>query len=459
MRSPRAEPVGSSRRNTTTRTRSRHWLTARPRLSERSQKPPRAVRERVMSRMALTPTRPARRKSTSASLTMKLSTGLAFVLQQDAAAQLERTALELGGEAGLMGGQEHGGAAAADVLDEVEDLSRHGLVEIARGLVREEKRGRFDDGAGQGRPLGLALRELRRIRLCSRREPHRLEGLEGLRGDLASGRPEHAEHEGDVLEDGPAGEELGVLEDDAERAPETGNVRAAQGPDVEPRDLDLAFAGPLVGIEQTEEGGLARPARPAQDDELALLDAERDVAQGGQPHRPAFEDFTDVVEPDHGLRPFYLTRQTFGSFSSRSEFTTAGLALPAVAFITCPTRKPRAAFLPPFQSRTTLGCCARTSSTTAESSPASAPWVSPSRSTMARASSPERYIFSKTSLAILPLMVPSSMRVMRPARFAGRIGHPARARSSSPASSRRSSLSTQFAAALGLPHARTVDSK
>src|SRR5437899_10603 len=282
-----------------------------------------------MSRMALTPTRPARRRSTSASLTMKLSTGLPFVLQQDAAAQLERAALELGGEAGLMGGQEHGGAAAADVLDEVEDLSRHGLVEIARGLVRKEKRGRLDDGAGQGR----------------------------------------------------------------------------------------------------------------------------------QPHRPAFEDFTDVVEPDHGLRPFYLTLQTFGSFSSRREFTTAGLALPAVAFITCPTRKPRAAFLPPFQSRTTLGCCARTWSTTAESSPASATWVSPSRSTMARAASPERYIFSKTSLAILPLMVPSSMRMMRSARFAGGIGHAARARSSSPASSRRSSLSTQSAATLGLPQACAVASK
>jgi len=28
-----------------------------------------------------------------------------------------------------------------DVLDEVEDLSRHGLVEIAGGLVREEKGG------------------------------------------------------------------------------------------------------------------------------------------------------------------------------------------------------------------------------------------------------------------------------------------------------------------------------
>src|SRR5260370_919182 len=88
----------------------------------------------------------------------------------------------------------------------------------------------------------------------------------------------------------------------------------------------------------------AKPARPAQDDELALLDAERDVAQGGQPHRPAFEDFADVVEPDHGLRPFYLTLQTFGSFSAKSLFTTAGLALPSVDFITCPTRKPQAAF-------------------------------------------------------------------------------------------------------------------
>ncbi len=56
-----------------TRTRSPHWSMARPRLSERSQKPPSAVSESAMSRIALIPTRPARRRSRIASLKMKLS--------------------------------------------------------------------------------------------------------------------------------------------------------------------------------------------------------------------------------------------------------------------------------------------------------------------------------------------------------------------------------------------------
>ncbi len=58
-----------------TRTRSPHWSMARPRLSERSQKPPSAVSESAMSRIALIPTRPARRRSRIASLKMKLSMG------------------------------------------------------------------------------------------------------------------------------------------------------------------------------------------------------------------------------------------------------------------------------------------------------------------------------------------------------------------------------------------------
>jgi hypothetical protein len=66
---------------TTTFTRSRHCPTARPRFNDRSQNPPSAVSDSVMSRMALMPTRPARRRSTKASLTMKLSMEGDFALR------------------------------------------------------------------------------------------------------------------------------------------------------------------------------------------------------------------------------------------------------------------------------------------------------------------------------------------------------------------------------------------
>src|SRR5262245_61130368 len=104
---------------------------ARPRLSESSQKPPSAVSDSAMRRIALTPTRPARRRSRIASLKMNPSTGSALVLHEPPVLETQRAALEQRDQAGLMGGEEHGGAAAPDVLDQAQDLARHVLVEVA----------------------------------------------------------------------------------------------------------------------------------------------------------------------------------------------------------------------------------------------------------------------------------------------------------------------------------------
>src|SRR5215472_11955707 len=271
---------------------------------------------------------------------------LALVFREDARVEEEGAALELGGQARLVGREEHGRAAAPDVLDQVEDLAGHLLVEVARRLVGQKQRGRLHDGPGERGALGLALRELGGVGLGARGQPYRLQGLEGLGRDLVARRAQHAQDESDVLEHGAPGEQLGVLEHDAEGAAEVGDLGAAEGGDVEASDLDVALRGLLVGVEEAQEGGLARAAGPGENDELALLHRERDVVEGRQLHRPALEQLADAVEPYHEAPPFYLSLQTFGSFSIRSLFTTAGLALPEVAFITCPTRKPNAAFFP-----------------------------------------------------------------------------------------------------------------
>src|SRR5712692_543886 len=318
---------------------------ARPRLSEKTQKPPNAESDSAISSTALTPTRPAPRRSRRASPTRKEST-LPFVLDEVAAFQLERAALELGDEARLVCREHDGGAPAPDVLDEAQDLARHLLVEIAGGLVGEQEGGRLDDGAGQGSALGLALRELMRIGLGAGRQPDGLERGEGLGSDVPAWRAEHAQDESHVLEDGAPGQQLGVLEDNADGAPQLGDLGPPERGHVEVRDLDLAFGGQLVAVEEAEQGGLARSAGAGEDGEIALVNAERAVAQGRDPGGPLPEDLRHALQPDHGLQPLYLTAQTCGSFSARSRLTAAGLALPWVAFITWPTRKPRAAFLP-----------------------------------------------------------------------------------------------------------------
>src|SRR5437764_283798 len=72
------------------RTRSRHRATARSRFAESSQNPPSAASDRVISTIALTATRPARRRSRSASPIRNPSTRSALVLHEPPALERER---------------------------------------------------------------------------------------------------------------------------------------------------------------------------------------------------------------------------------------------------------------------------------------------------------------------------------------------------------------------------------
>jgi hypothetical protein len=93
-------------------------------------------------------------------------------------------------------------------------------------------------------------------------KPHRLERREGLGGDVAPRCPEHAEHEGHVLEDGAAGQKLGILEHDADGSPQAGDLRAAELRDVEAPHLDVALRRRLGPVEQPEQRGLVRAGWP-----------------------------------------------------------------------------------------------------------------------------------------------------------------------------------------------------
>ena len=178
------------------------------------------------------------------------------------------------------------------------------------GSSASRSRGLYDRPR-EGGALGFALGELGRIGLGSRGKADGLERLEGPWRDVAARDAQDTQDEGDVLEDGAAREELGVLEDDAQRAPEERDVPAAQRRDVEAGHLDLAVRGPLVGVEEAKERRLAGPAGAREDDELALLDGERDVAEGRQLHRPALEDLADAVEPYHGAPPILSNPSEF----------------------------------------------------------------------------------------------------------------------------------------------------
>src|SRR5206468_10653502 len=329
------------------RTRSRHRATARSRFTESSQNPPSAASDSVISTIALTATRPARRRSRSASPIRNPSTRSALVLHEPPALERERPSPERLREVRLVRREHDRRATGPDVAQRAQDLVLHRLVEVARRLVGEEERGLAHDRAGERRALSLALRELRGVGLRAGREADDAERVEDALGDLALGRPQHAEDEGDVLVDGADREELRVLEDDADRAPERGHVAVLERPEVVSEHLDVAVGGQIITVEEPQQRRLARPGGSGEDDELPLVDAKGDVAQRRDLHGPDRIDLRDAVKLNHrGHFDYSGPLQILESFSSRSRLTTAGLALPRVAFMTWPTRALAAAVLP-----------------------------------------------------------------------------------------------------------------
>src|SRR5438093_430968 len=112
-----------------TRTRSRHRATARSRFSESSQTPPSAASDSVISTTALTATRPARRRSRTASPIRNPSTPSALVFYDPSAPERDRPSPEHPREIGSVRGQHDCRAARPDVPEHVEDLGHLTLPE------------------------------------------------------------------------------------------------------------------------------------------------------------------------------------------------------------------------------------------------------------------------------------------------------------------------------------------
>ena len=100
------------------------------------------------------------------------------------------------------------------------------------------------------------------------------------RADLLARRAGDLEREGHVLVDRLRRQQLEVLEDDPDLAPHLGHLPAAEPGDVLAVEDDLAAGRELVADEQLDQGRLAGPGRPDEEDEVALGDDQVDVAQG-----------------------------------------------------------------------------------------------------------------------------------------------------------------------------------
>ena len=67
-----------------------------------------------------------------------------------------------------------------------------------------------------------------------------------------------------------------------------------------PVDVDDAAARVVEAVDQFEQGRLTAAGGPNEDNELARLDGQRDVDDGGPRLVPVVKPLADVVEPDLG---------------------------------------------------------------------------------------------------------------------------------------------------------------
>ncbi len=179
-----------------------------------------------------------------------------------------------------MGGHEDGGLEVlGGAAEEVEDEVAGGGVEIADGLVGEQEFGFVDESAGDGDALNLTAGELvgHAVGIVSEFDPG--EGFEG--GFSGVGGAGEQEGEFDVFGDGEGGEELEILEDEADFvAAEGGELGVVEVGGDSAVDGDGAGRGEVHGAGEVEQGGFTAAAAADEGDELAGVEGKRNPIEG-----------------------------------------------------------------------------------------------------------------------------------------------------------------------------------
>jgi hypothetical protein len=201
-------------------------------------------------------------------------------------------ALRRRGDARVVGDEHDRPTVRVQRAQDVEDVMAGLRVEVAGRLVGEDDRRVGDDGPGDGDPLLLAAGQLPRLVPEAVAEAEPLEGLAGARLALAARDALVQQRRRDVLERrGPRQEVVG-LEDEADRpAADRGEAVVGEAGDRRARELVLARRRPVEAAEDAHHRRLAGARGSEDGDELALVDRERDVAQGVD------EDGAHVVGP------------------------------------------------------------------------------------------------------------------------------------------------------------------
>ena len=138
----------------------------------------------------------------------------------------------------------------------------------------------MDQGAGDGRPLLLAAGELAGPLVGLGGEADDAQDAVHGRPDPRSRRAGDLQGEGHVVADRLVGEQLEVLEDDADPTADPGYLPTFQPCQVPALEYDLALGREFLADSQTDERRFAGAGRADQEDEVAFRNGQVDLTQG-----------------------------------------------------------------------------------------------------------------------------------------------------------------------------------
>ncbi len=218
-----------------------------------------------------------------------------LVAHELALIELQHAAAHLVDHRLVVGGDEHRGAGAVDPVEQPHDVDRGLGIEVAGRLVGEQQRRVVDERPRDRDALLLPAGELVGHVVQLRRQAGQPQDVRHLGADLLAGAARHLQRVGDVVVHGAVRQQLEVLEDDADVAPEVRDPAARDLRQVVAGDADRAVGRIELLDQQAHERRLARAGRADEEDELAAVDRERHPIEA---HIPLVE-LGDPAELDH----------------------------------------------------------------------------------------------------------------------------------------------------------------
>ena len=196
-----------------------------------------------------------------------------------------------------MRGHDDRGPGPVDPVEHLHDPDGGGRVDVPRRLVRQQDHRPVDERPGHRHPLLLAAGELVGHPVVLAFQPDQVHHLGDDLADEPARLPDHLEGEGHVLVNVLVGQQPEVLEHAADPAAQIRDLPVGEAGEILAGHVNLAVARLLLLEDQPQERRLARARGSDQEDELTLLDVDRDVLQG----RAALVRvrLSDVIEVDH----------------------------------------------------------------------------------------------------------------------------------------------------------------